>query len=76
MASVIKFVGQLFEIKSRKDGGSRIVIECGFESMNAILELQKLNGQGETNLAIAVAPFDKENIDEVDQDLEPDFKSL
>lgn len=53
----INFVAQLYEVKTRADGGSRIVIECGADALEAIQKLVKLNGTGDVNLAVAVCPF-------------------
>lgn len=55
----IQFVAQLNSIKTSKDGGGKIILEFGFDSMEAVLELQRLNGEGEINLAIAVVPFEE-----------------
>jgi hypothetical protein len=54
---VIKLTGQLFKVSTVKDGGSRIVIDVGYESLTGVQELIKMNGNGEINLAIVIAPY-------------------
>ncbi len=56
MAEPITFTGQLFDIKTRRDGGGRVQIEFGADAMAAIAELMHLNAVGQTNLGIAIVP--------------------
>lgn len=58
MNEVIKLTGQLFKVTTTKDGGSRIIIDCGYDSLGAVQELIKLNGNGDINLAIVVCPYE------------------
>lgn len=72
MQKVIKLIGQLYEVRSRRDGGSRVVIDVGNESIEGILELQKMNGLGDTSLAIALTPFNDSGVSDTEEDL-PSF---
>lgn len=54
---VIKMTGILVEVKSRRDAGTRIIIDVGSDSIEGILELQKLNSSGDIAFAIAITPF-------------------
>lgn len=56
---VIRLIGQLYQVTTRKDGGSRVVIDVGYESIGGIQELQRMNGAGDTNLAIAIATYEE-----------------
>ena len=56
MSKPITFTAQLFDIKTRRDGGGRVQLEFGAESMQAIAELMALNATGETNLGVAIVP--------------------
>ena len=56
----IQLVCQLYKVTSGKDGGSRIVLDCGVESLEAIQKIQRLNAQGDTNLAVAIVPYSGE----------------
>lgn len=56
MSEPIKMIVQLFDIKTRRDGGGRIQLEFGADSMMQVAELMKLNALGDTNLAIALVP--------------------
>lgn len=57
---IIKFTAQLDKIVSTKDGGTKITLDCGYDAIEAIQELQRLNGVGGINLAVAIAPFGSE----------------
>jgi hypothetical protein len=54
----IKLIAQLKEIKHTKDGGTRIVLECGKESLPDVQKLEILNSTGDTNLGIAIVPVE------------------
>lgn len=58
----IKLIAQLYSVRTTKDGGSKVTFEVGYDSINAILELQKLNATGEINLAIAIIPYDDKQL--------------
>lgn len=53
----IKMIVQLYKVSTTKDGGSRIVLDCGAESLSAIQKIQRLNAAGDVSLAIAVVPY-------------------
>lgn len=54
----IKLIVQLDSVRTTKDGGSKIVFECGADALEEIHRLQVLNGTGEINLAVVIVPFD------------------
>lgn len=54
---LIKLTGQLFKVTTEKDGGSRIILDVGYDSLTGVQELIKMNGNGEINLAIVIAPY-------------------
>ena len=52
----IHMICQLYKVSSTRDGGSRIVLDCGSESLDAVQKIQKLNAMGDVNLALAIVP--------------------
>lgn len=56
MSEPIQFFAQLFDIKTRRDGGGRLQLEFGADAMHAIVKLMSLNASGHTNLALAIVP--------------------
>lgn len=64
MNEPIKMIVQLYEVKSRKDGGGRLVLEFGAESMAAATDLMKINANQESLFALALMPVvDSDNHD-------------
>lgn len=57
MSEPIQFYAQLFDIKTRRDGGGRVQLEFGADAMHAIVKLMALNASGDTNLALAIVPI-------------------
>ncbi len=55
---VIKFTAQLDRVTSTKDGGSKITFTCGYESIEAIQKIVRLNAIGDTSMAIAIVSYD------------------
>lgn len=55
----IKLIAQLKEIKHTKDGGIRIILDCGADSLIDVQKLEKLNSTGDINLAIAIVPYEE-----------------
>lgn len=53
----ITLVCQLNKVTTTRDGGSRLVLDCGAESLKAIQRIQGMNAAGDVSLAIAVQPF-------------------
>lgn len=64
--SQITFVGQLWKVETRRDGGGRLILDFGADALGAILELQKLNAIGETSLGIAIVPYGGSQQDSAD----------
>lgn len=62
MSQIIKITGQINKIQTTKDGGYRLTLDTGCESLQGILELQKLHARGDTSLAIVIAPYDDNGI--------------
>lgn len=58
MTTPIKLVVQLFRITFNRDGGGRLQLDFGNESLEAIQELQKHMATGDVNLAAAFVPYD------------------
>ena len=56
-AKVANFVVQLFKITTDKQGGGRIQFDFGAESLDEIQKIQKANGRGGMNFALAVVPY-------------------
>lgn len=59
----IKLTVQLFRIISNRDGGGRILLDFGSDSLEAIQQLQTLNAKGDINLAAVFVPFEETNFD-------------
>lgn len=57
MSEAITFTAQLYDIKTRRDGGGRVQLEFGADAMHAIVKLMALNASGDTNLGIAIVPI-------------------
>lgn len=55
----IKLVAQLDRITTTRDGGGKLTLEFGADSLSAIHELQTLNGTGDTNLMVVIVPFEE-----------------
>jgi hypothetical protein len=53
----LQIIAQLYEVKTKRDGGGRLVLDFGVDSLPDILELQKMNASGDVNLAIAIVPY-------------------
>lgn len=51
----VKFVAQFYSVRSTRDGGGRLTLEFGAESLDAIHAIQKLSGN--VNLALAVVVY-------------------
>lgn len=60
MSDAITFVAQLYDLKTRRDGGGRIQLDFGADAMPAIVQLLGLNASGDTNLGIAIVPYRNE----------------
>ena len=54
---IIKLTAQINKIQTTKDGGYRIALDTGSDSLQGIIELQKLHARGDTSLAIAIAVY-------------------
>lgn len=62
----IKLIVQLFEVKSRPDGGMRIILECGKESIEGVQELIRKNAYGKSSYAIAMVEYrDKSDLPDI-----------
>lgn len=70
MSDAITFTAQLFDIKTRRDGGGRVQLEFGADAMHAIVKLMALNASGDTNLGIAVVPIGSGNNEQAKDDRE------
>ena len=57
----IKIIAQLNSVRTTNDGGGRLVLEFGRDSLEGILELQRLNASNQISLAIAIIPYDVDN---------------
>lgn len=53
----IKLVVQLYKVSTTRDGGSRITLDCGSESLKAIQKIQELSSKGDISFAIACVPY-------------------
>jgi hypothetical protein len=53
----VRLIAVLNKVSSTRDGGSRITLDCGAESLDAVQKLQRMNADGEVCLAIAIVPF-------------------
>lgn len=54
----IKLTCQLSRVVTTKDGGGKLTLEFGHDSIEAVHQLQLLNGIGEVNLAVVIVPFE------------------
>lgn len=53
----IILIAQLYKVSTTKDGGSRIVLDCGSESLNAVQKIQRINADGDVSLTWAVMKY-------------------
>lgn len=53
----IKLTGQLYDIRTKRDGGSRVTLDCGAESLASIQQLVGLMALGDINLAVVLVPY-------------------
>lgn len=53
----IKLIVQLDSIRSTRDGGGKLTLEFGADSLQEIHRLQLLNGSGDTSLAVVIVPY-------------------
>lgn len=60
MSEPVKIIAQLHSVRTTSDGGGKITLEFGYDSLEGVLELQRLNSQGQTSLALAIVPFDNQ----------------
>lgn len=63
MVKPIQIVCQIDRITMLRDGGGKLTVEFGKESIEAINELSRLNAQGDLNLAAAFVPFTEQITD-------------
>lgn len=60
----IKLVAVLERVSTSRDGGTKITLVCGADSLSAIQELQTLNAEADVCLALAIVPFEKDCFDD------------
>ena len=63
---------QLFKITSNKDGGGRIQLDFGADSLEEIHKIQKANGKGGMCFQLALVPLAGVQIGGEVMDFEPD----
>ena len=51
------FTVQLYDIRTKKDGGGRIQLDFGAEALEEIQKVQKANGTGGINFQLALVPL-------------------
>lgn len=54
---VFEFTGQINKVTTKRDGGGRVELDFGGESIVPIQMIQQLQCQGEVNFAIVMAPW-------------------
>lgn len=54
---VANFVVQLYDVRTKKDGGGRLQLDFGVDALAEIQKLQRWNGTGGCNFALAVVPY-------------------
>lgn len=54
---LIQMTAQLYDVRTRKDGGGRIQLDFGADSIEAVMAIQRLNSIGDTSFAIALVPI-------------------
>jgi hypothetical protein len=52
----IQLVAQLYDIKTKRDGGSRLTLDTGLESLEGIQNLLGFMAHGEMNLHVVIVP--------------------
>lgn len=68
MNQIVQFVAQIYDVRTKRDGGGRLQLDFGVDALPAILELQRLNAAGDINLALAIVPHGKEQYPEKDDE--------
>lgn len=53
----IKLIATIDVVRTTSDGGAKITLECGADSMEAVQKIFKFKTQGDVLLAIAVVPY-------------------
>jgi hypothetical protein len=51
------FTAQLYDVRTKKDGGGRIQIDFGADALEEIQKIQKANGTGGINFEVAMVPI-------------------
>lgn len=56
MGKPINFIAQLYDVKAKRNGDGRIVLETGTDSLPALQELLGLLALGDVNVGVAIVP--------------------
>ena len=59
MAKVVNFVGQLYKVECKRDGGGRLTIDFGRDAFEEILKVQRFFVDANFSVAMALAPLDQ-----------------
>lgn len=62
----INLIAQIDTIRTTKDGGYKITLECGQESLKAITDLMNIQAKGDQSIQVSIIPY---NANEVHSDL-------
>ena len=54
---LFSFYGQLYDIRTKRDGGGRLQLDFNGDCLIPIQQLQQCQINGDVNLAIAIVPF-------------------
>jgi hypothetical protein len=64
---LVKFTGQLYDIRMKRHGGGRVTIDFGGDAFEEMLEVQRFFKDNNINIAMALVPYQEPNQDQPDQ---------
>lgn len=70
------FTGQLYDVRTKKDGGGRIQIDFGADALEEIQKIQKANGKGGINFQVALVPIRPSFLSTGDDEFAPNDMGL
>ncbi len=65
----IKLTVQIYDIKVKRDGGARIQLDCGNDSIEGVQALLGVLASGDLNLAAVLVPYsERSSLPDMDQE--------
>lgn len=70
MREIAIFTGQFNSCRTVQDGGGKLTLEFGLDSLDAIQKIQAWGCQGATNLIVTVSPAPQANTNDFNSQVE------